>query len=295
MIGVLAFVAGIGTWIAVDALRPRPPRVRLTDQDQRSFIERALDVLFAPAARRVVAFTGQMDLDDYESKMEQKLKQANYPPPFTSPDAVLGYRLFTATLAAVFGGVFAFLIGLGMASVPLMLGLGALGWFIPGRSIEQAIEEREEQLTLDAASTLDRLAIYVAAGNALPAAIQSLADRPGGAWVGEFRKVAGEYAVTGDFQGSLDAVVRDSGYLPDIARVCERLRAAYGMGGGGIADSLRRMARDARIDIRLMITERGYKNAVKMVIPAFFAIIATTIILVAPGAVQMVSVLMGGP
>jgi hypothetical protein len=49
------------------------------------------------------------------------------------------------------------------------------------------------------------------------------------------------------------------------------------------------MANDARINLRLLITERGYKNAVLMVIPAFFAIIAIVLILIGPSAVRMVS------
>jgi hypothetical protein len=47
------------------------------------------------------------------------------------------------------------------------------------------------------------------------------------------------------------------------------------------------MASDARKRIELLITERGYKNAVLMVIPTFFALIAITLILIAPGAVMM--------
>ena len=206
---------------------------------------------------------------------------------------MLARRLFTAVLFAVFSGVFALLVGMGALSLVLMAGLAALGWALPDRIIAQARQKRVEQLTLDAASTLDRLAIYVAAGSALPAAIRSLAERPGGAWVGEFRKAASEYAVTGNFQHSLEHVVEESGRLPEIARVCERLRAAYSMGGGGIADALRRMAADARVSIRLLITERGYKNAVMMVIPAFLAIVAATIILISPGATRMVGVLQG--
>jgi pilus assembly protein TadC len=294
MLAFLAVAAGTGVFLTVTSLGPRRVRVRLTDPDERPFIDRMLDVLFVPAAERVVTATGRVDLEERKRKLEQRLRRANYPAPFTSPEAVLGYRMLTAVLAAVFGGVFALLVGLGGMALPLMAGLGALGWVIPGRSIHQAVEDRKEQLTLDAASSLDRLAIFVAAGNALPAAVRSLAERSGGAWVGVFRQVASRYAVTGDFQKSFEEVMAGNGRLPDIVRVGERLIAAYEMGGGGIAQSLRRMAGDARTNIRLLITERGYKNAVKMVIPAFLAIIAATIILVAPGAVRMLNVLSGG-
>jgi Flp pilus assembly protein TadB len=290
---VFAVLAALGVFLLVEALGPRRVRVRLSDPDRRPFAQRMVDAFFAPAAERVLT-VGRFDVARQKADLSRRLARAGYPPPFVTPEAVLAYRLFTAVLFAVFGGVFALIIGLGAVALPLMLGLAAFGWLVPDRNIAGAEKERSEQLTLDAASTLDRLAIYVAAGNALPSAVRSLAERPGGAWVGEFRKVAARYAVGGDFPAALEEVVEESGRLPDVARVCERLRASYEMGGGGVARSLRQMAQDARINIRLTLTERGYKNAVMMVIPAFFAIVAIALILIAPGAVQMMSVL-GGP
>lgn len=292
MSGIMALVAAVGVFLFVDALFPRRARVRLTAPDTRPLGQRLMDAFFAPAAERVAAL-GRGDLARKKADLQVRLARAGYPPPFVTPEAVLSYRLFTAVLFAAFGGIFALVVGLGTAALPLMLGLAAFGWVVPDRTIANAERERREQLTLDAASTLDRLAIYVASGQALPAAVRSLAERPGGAWVAEFRKIAADYAVTGDFPEALERAVERNGRLPDIARVCERLRAAYEMGGGGVAQSLRRMAQDARVSIRLLITERGYRNAVMMVIPAFFAIIAIAIILIGPGAVRMVAV-MGG-
>lgn len=292
----LALATGFGIFMVVTALGPRPVRVRLLEEDRRPFLERMLESFFAPAAQRVVTSIGRMTAEDFQTAkegLERRLAQADYPPPFVDAESVFARRLFTAVLFAVFGGAFAAVVGMGGMTLLLMAGLAAFGWFLPDKIIASARQERVEQLTLDAASTLDRLAIYVAAGHALPVAVRSLAERPGGAWVGEFRKVASEYAVTGDFQHSLSKIVEDSGGLPEIARVSERLRAAYGMGGGGVADALRRMAADARVSIRLLITERGYKNAVLMVIPAFLSITAATIVLVGPGAVRMINVLAG--
>ncbi len=287
---ILALLAGLGVFLVVSALGPRRVRVRLVDEDQRPFGQRMVDSFFAPAAKRVMAI-GRMDVQDQKVDLAQRLAQANYPAPFTAPEVVMGYRLFTGVMFATFGAIFVLVIGLGGLALPLMLILFVMGWSAPDRTINKAIQERSEQLTLDAASTLDRLAIYVASGSALPSAVRSLAEKPGGAWVAEFRRVASFYAVNGDFPGALEEVVEQSGRLPNISRVTERLRAAYQMGGGGIARSLRRMAEDARKNIQLLLTERGYKNAVLMVIPAFLAILAIALTLIAPGAVQMVSAL----
>jgi pilus assembly protein TadC len=287
-----AFMAAFGVFLFYDAIRPRPLRVRLTESDRRPLTQRLIDSLFAPAAERVMSI-GRTNLADHKATLAVKLARAGYPSSFTTPEAVMGYRLFTAILFAVFGGIFALIIGLGSAALFIMAGLGFFGWGMPDRVIANAERERKEQLTLDAASTMDRLAIFVASGNALPAAIRSLAERPGGAWVGEFRKVAASYAISGDFQASMDDVDKRGGHLPEIAKVFDRLKAAYEMGGGGTGKSLRQMANDARIAIRMLITERGYKNAIYMVIPAFFAIVAIAVILIAPGAVRMVGVLGG--
>lgn len=288
----LALIAAFGVFMFVDALRPRAPRVKLTAPDDRSMTQRLLDTLFAPAAERVLTL-GRVDLRAHKTDLAKRLARANYPTPFTGPEVVMSYRLFTAILFALFGGVFGLIVGLDAATFPLMLVLAVFGWAMPDRSIANAERDRKEQLMLDAASTMDRLAIFVAAGSALPMAIRSVAERPGGAWVGECRKFAAYYATDGDFDVAADKVLERSGRLPEIVRVFERLKAANEMGGGGTGKALRQMAADARLSARNVIAERGYKNAVLMVIPAFFAIIAIMIILVAPGAVKMISVIGG--
>jgi Flp pilus assembly protein TadB len=284
---LFALLAAVGVFMFVEAIGPRPVRIRLTQPDRRPLMQRLIDTFFAPITKLVMT-AGRADLEEESKDLETKLARAGYPTPFTTPQAVFGYRLFTAVLFAAFAGFFGLIVEIGTGTIPLMLGFAVFGWMVPARVIAGAERQRAEQLTLDGASTLDRLAIYVAAGNALPAAVRSVAERPGGAWVSELRRVSAAYAVGGDFPAALEEAVERSGRLPAIARVCERLRAAYEMGGGGVAEALRRMAQDARIRIRLLITERGYRNAVMMVIPVFFAIIAAIIILIGPGAARII-------
>jgi len=298
MILLFALIAAGGAVLTVNALAPRRARVQLLQADTRPLADRLLTTFFVPAAQRLSRI-GRRDMQAQQTDLATRLAQAAYPSPFTSPENVLGYQLFTAAIFAgmvgLFGLVLSLLVGAGALGfvLPLALGVGALGFVMPQKTINNTIAQRQEQLTLDAASTLDRLAIYVAAGYALPVSLRDLAQRPGGAWIAEMRQIAGEYAVTGDFPAALDHAGERNGRLPEIVRVTERLKAAYEMGGGGIAQTLRRMSQDARIRIRLILTERGYKNAVMMVIPAFFAIIAIALILIAPGAVQMMQVLGG--
>ncbi len=295
---LFGFLAAFGMFLAVDAFFPRPVKVRLTGPDNRAFLPRLMDAFFTPAGKRV-AQIGRRDWEQQRSDLEERLARAGYPAPFLTPESVMGYRIFTAGLFAGMVGIFALLLslvlpgGLGGMELPFVIGAGLLGWFMPLQTIANAEQQRKEQLTIDAASTLDRLAIYISAGYALPSAINALSERPGGAWIGEFRQIAADYSVTQDFKGALQTADRRCGHLQEIIRVTERLEAAYEMGGGGLAQTLRRMANDARVRIKLLLTERGYKNAVMMVIPAFFAIIAIALLLIAPGAIQLVGVLGG--
>jgi hypothetical protein len=107
--------------------------------------------------------------------------------------------------------------------------------------------------------------------------------------VAEFRKIASAYAVQGDFADALGKAIADSGRLPEITRVAERIRAAHEMGGGGVAQALRQMAADARSNVKTVLTERGFRNAVLMVFPTFLAIVASGIVLIGPGAVRMMT------
>jgi len=199
----------------------------------------------------------------------------------------------------VFGASAGLLLGLGAATAVLALGLGLLGWLLPSRVISGAIRERVEQLQLDAASVMDRLAIHTATGMALPMAILKVADQPGGEWVAIFRRIAAIYAAGsrtvrgGDFTAACDDAIKRNGRLPEIVRILERLKAASEM-GGGTSQALRQMAQDARINARVVIAERGNRNTTLMVIPAFFAILAVLIVLIGPGFATIVSAFMNG-
>ena len=286
-----ALMASLGMFLFVDALRPRRTRVQLNAPDERPLMQRLLAALFAPAAERVLQVR-RADLTVLRADLTVRLKRANFPAPYLTVDAVLGYRLFLATLQAALGAVAGLLLGLGPGTLVVMLGLGLVGWLTPDKALSGAENDRVEQLTLDAASTLDRLAIHVSAGSALSMAVREVAEQPGGAWVAELRQLASAYAIGGDFGAAADEVMAKSGRLPAIVRVLERLKAASEMGGGGTAKALRQMAHDARETIKILLTERGYRNTTLMVIPAGLAILAVIIVLLAPGMSRLLNQLL---
>lgn len=236
-----AFLTALGLFVFIDGLRPRAPRITLTAPDTRPFTLRLLDTLFLPAAERLLRLS-RVDLGTHRTDLAVRLARAKpfSPAPFTTPDLVLkGYRLFTALIFALFGGLFGLLIGLGGATLAAMGGLGLAGWGMPDRVIANAIKDRRRAVgTVDAAATMDRLAIHVAAGSALPMAIRRVSDRPGGEWVATFRQAAarGPAASNGDFEQSADDVMDSSSCrFPEIVRVLERLKAAKEMGAAAPA------------------------------------------------------------
>ena len=296
---LLAIIGASGAWLLVDGLWPRPIRVTLGAPDERPTSQRLLETFFASAAERVMVIGGRVNLAQHKADLAQRLAQANYPQNLTTPEAVLSNRLLIASVLALFGAVFGLLLDLGPATVVMALGLGLLGWWLPDRVINSAIRERVEQLQLDAASVMDRLAVHTAAGTALPMAILTIADRPGGEWVAVFRQIASIYAAGsrtvrgGDFAGACDYAIKKNGRLPEIMRILERLKAASEMGGGTSA-ALRQMAQDARTNARVVVAERGNRNTTLMVIPAFFAILATLVVLIGPGFATILSAFMNG-
>ena len=297
---LLALIGAIGAWLLVDGLWPRPIRVTLGAPDERPASQRLLETFVASAAERVMVIGGRVNLAQHKADLAQLLAQANYPQNLTTPEAVLANRLLMASVLALFGAIFGLLLDLGPVIAVTALGLGLLGWQLPDRVINGAIHERVEQLQLDAASVMDRLAVHTAAGTPLPMAIITIADRPGGEWVAVFRQIAAIYAAgykkkisSGDFNSACDFAIQSSGRLPEIMRIVERLKAAGEMGGGTSA-ALRQMAQDARINARVVVAERGSRNTTLMILPGFFAILGAVIVLMGPGFATIVSAFMNG-
>jgi hypothetical protein len=286
-----ALLASCGVFLFVDALRPRRTRVQLNAPDERPLMPRLLDAFFAPAAERVLKVR-RADLNLVRADLAVRLQRANYPAPYLTVDAVLSYRLFLATLLAALGAVGGLMLNLGPGILVVMIGMACVGWLTPDKALSGAENERVEQLTLDAVSSLDRLAIHVSAGSALSMAVRDVAEQPGGAWVAEFRQLASAYAIGGDFGAAVEDVTDKCGRLPAIVRVLERLKAASEMGGGGTAKALRQMAQDARQTLKVLLLERGHRNTTLMVIPAGLAILAVIIVLLAPGMARLLNQLL---
>jgi pilus assembly protein TadC len=295
---VLALLGGLGALLIATAGQRRVPRsggsrralsMRLgleQVQARRPMVDRLFGALAEDLMRR-----------RNEADVETRIRQAGFwqraGALYPDTRTFYAYKLAGATLLAVvglgFGIVLAHIGDLSPAvSLGVGLGTGALGLFLPDLDLKSKVARRDDQMIADMASALDRLANFLAAGYPLPYAIHQLAERPGGVFVAELRHVAAQYDVSGDLVSGIEALLEDNGHLPPLIPFASLVRSATRL-GGGVGASLRALAEELRTELIQRITARGYRNTVLMIVPAFFAIVATLLVLAAPGAMRAFS------
>ena len=285
----LAFLGGLGTLLVVTAGRRRAPRtlnVRLGLEQvaaRRPLVDRLFGRLAQDLAQR-------RDRADVETLLKQAGFWQRVGAPYPDTRTFFATKLASATGLAVvglgFGVLLAAIGGLTPAlSLGVAVGTGALGFFLPNLDLKGKVARRDDQMIANMASALDRLANFLAAGFPLPYAIHQLAQRPGGVFVAELRTVAAQYNVSGDLAVGVEALLEDNGNLPPLIPFVTLVKTAARL-GGGVSEPLRALAEELRAELTQRTTARGYRNTVLMIVPAFFAILATLLVLAAPGALR---------
>jgi len=284
-----AFLGGLGTFLALNASQRRAPRtlrVRLgleQVQARRPLVDR----LFGTWAETLLQ---RRDAADVETQLKQAGFWQRVGVLYPDVRTFYAYKVASATLLAVLGlGAGLILASLGgfstMTSFAVAAATGVLGFFLPDMDLKGKVSRRDDQMLADMASALDRLANFLAAGYPLAQAVQQLAERPGGVFVAELRYVAAHYNVSGDLAAGVEALLESNGNLPPLIPFVTLLRTAARL-GGGVSEALRALAAELRAELTQRITARGYRNTVLMIVPAFFAILATLLVLAAPGALR---------
>jgi len=284
-----AFLGGLGTFLALNASQHRAPRtlrVRLgleQVQARRPLVDRLFGTWAETLLRR-------RDATDVETRLKQAGFWQRVGALYPDGRTFYAYKVASAALLAVLGlGAGLILATLGGFSPAASLGVAAataaLGFFLPDMDLKGKVSRRDDQMLADMASALDRLANFLAAGYPLAQAVQQLAERPGGVFVAELRPVAAHYNVSGDLAAGVEALLENNGNLPSLIPFVTLLRTAARL-GGGVSEALRALAAELRAELTQRITARGYRNTVLMIVPAFFAILATLLVLAAPGALR---------
>ncbi len=285
----LACLGSVGMFLLLTAGQRRAPRtlaVRVgleSVQARRPLVDRLFGAWAEGLAQR-------RNAQDVETRLKQagfwQRAGALYPDTRT----FYAYQVASATLLAVVGLGFGVLLAVIGELPPTLalgtaLGAGALGFGLPAFDLRGKVAQRDDRMVADMASALDRLANFLAAGYPLPYAIHELAQRPGGVFVAELRAVAAQYDVSGDLVAGAEALLESNGNLPPLLPFATLLKTATRL-GGGVSGALRALAEELRAELTQRITARGYRNTVLMIVPAFFAILATLLVLAAPGALR---------
>ncbi len=255
-----------------------------------------------PLAERLFGYLAQQwsKRGDYGG-LEHRLRLAGFwgdpTGPYPSVAAFRARQLMAAALAAIVGWGGGLLIAAAAqkpASLALPLGLltAPLGLLMPQAELNKAIRNRDDALVADMATALERLANFVAAGQPLGQAVLLFSERPGGAFVAWLRTVAADFSRHGDLAVAVEQMMEANGSPGVLVPFATLVRSHIRL-GGGVSEDLRRLAGEMREELKRRITERGYRNTILMVIPAGLAILASLLVMAAPGFVRMMESFLG--
>jgi Flp pilus assembly protein TadB len=192
-------------------------RVQLRPEDNESIqlsplLDRALGPLLESASHTLAVVLRREDKD------LEMIAAAGYPPRYRTVYNFYAWKVFIALMLFLVG--LANAIILGVSFLPVALGLGVLGLYLPDFHLRQLVQKRREMVRTEMAFVLHRLAIQVAAGQALPQALEQIALKPGGPFIQELRQVSNDISTGHTLTEALDALAREE--PPGPFCVCRR-------------------------------------------------------------------------
>lgn len=293
MVLFLAVIGSAGAFLIVDGFVGLIPKSRqstsglegaararqTTVEDQRiTILEEVplLDRLFRPILEDLVGRVGQKKRDDIEARLRRSGWQYETVGDFYATRVVLTGMFFLggAGFLAISGITFLFWVP---------FALGALGYFIPQREVQSAIEERRKQVLTEMAFSLDRLALLLKAGIALQEAMGVLAEAPGGPFVAALRRVARKIGAGGSriADQALDELEADLPDDPEVQQFVSRIKV--GLSGTPIAESLTVQAERLQAALNTRLLQRGLQTVLVIsTIGAAFMLPALGILILGP-------------
>jgi len=287
----LALLAAGGAFLLVDGvvgLIPRPRRVRglQAGAEARGYGEGRervsvlagvplLDRLLSPLLEDV-GWGGQKRRDEIADKLRRSGWKYASVADYYATKVILAGMFFTG------GAAFLAITGV-WALFWAPLGLGLLGFFIPDREIQTAIDERRRQVTTEMALTLDRLALLLKAGIALPEAIGVLTEAPGGPFIAALRRVGRQIGAGGyrEIDRALDDFMADLPEDPEVVRFVNRLK--LGFQGTPVSESLLVQAERLRAKLSSRLLGEGLEAGPRLsTVGAFFMLVPLALIILGP-------------
>jgi tight adherence protein C len=209
-----------------------------------------------------------------------------------SPRALLGYRVLAALLMP------GLVLWLGLGSVPpgLILAAAAVslpaGWMLPLTIVRRRAAKRAKQVDREVPEFIDLLVVTVEAGMGLSGAIRMASERLRGPIGEEVRLAVQEQDMGLSSQDALTNMVArtDTAALRSFVRSVVQGEAL----GVSVGDILRSVAVEMRKRRRQAAEEQAQKAPVKMLFPlAFFIFPSMFVVLLGPGALNLIETLQG--
>ena len=285
---LLALLGGIGVllvWTGVThpfvaRVGHARPRLQLhQNEDERiqlsPLLDRALGPFLESASHTLALLLRREDKD------RELIAAAGYPSRYRTVYNLYAWKVFIAVMLFLVGLGNALAIGPGF--LPVALGLGILGLYLPDLHLRQLVQKRREMMRTEMAFVLHRLAIQVAAGQALPQALEQIALKPGGPFTQELRQVSTDLSTGHTLTETLDALAQRAAGIDEVRRFVDLLQRAQQL-GSPIADALTSMGRIMQERVQQEIEARGMAASVQMVLPVGCLILpAIGIVVMGPG------------
>ena len=278
-VGVLLIWMGVTHPFAVHVANSRR-RVQLRPEEEEHvqlspFLDRALGPLLESASHLLALLLRREDKD------RELIAAAGYPPRYRTVYNLYAWKVLIAVMLFLVGLFNALLIGPGF--LVIALGLGILGLYLPDIHLRQLVQKRREMVKTEMAFVLHRLAIQVAAGQALPQALEQIALKPGGPFVQELRSVSNDISTGHSLSEALDALAQRTAGIDEVRRFVDLLQRALQL-GSPIAEALTGMGRLMQERVQQDIEARGMAASVQMVLPVGCLILpAIGIVVIGPG------------
>ena len=265
---------------AMEAMRSSPESLR-TQELELPFTERVL----GPLMRAVLQLGRRLTPADQVTRMRKRLDLAGNPAGW-DVDRIVSLRVLAAAFGVTASLIVCLASGVGLLrTVAVVVGLGALGWFVPAIVLSQMASKRSDRILKELPDALDLLTISVESGLGFDAAVAQVARNSDGELAQEFFRVLQEMQIgTGRM-----AALRGLGERTDVADLKTFVSAmvqadAYGV---PIANVLRVQSDQMRLKRTQRAEEAAQKVPVKIVVPLIVGILpALFVAIIGPGAVS---------
>jgi tight adherence protein C len=245
----------------------------------------ASDRILAPALRRLVWLARRVTPAGTPDRLQRRLDLAGNPDRWTV-ERLLAVKSGGLVSGALLGGLLAWRGG-GALALAFLLGLAAIGLWLPDILLYNAGTKRQESLRRTVPDALDMLTVCVEAGLGFDAGLAQVSRNISGAIAGEFARLLQEMRIgKSRIAAFQDLAARTT--VPELHIFVSALVQSDKL-GIPVAGVLREQSHEMRLKRRQRAEEQAQKVPVKILFPLLLTIFPSLfVVVIGPAAIQMV-------